>query len=136
MARRGKLRTIAQRLAIATASAGMLLTFTGTAEAADRPYYADTQNGCASAEGTYNWYEAGKVAGKKYYDTYWAFNITNLCSKDAAMYVKYWKWNGSIWVDYTKTFHKIPAAGDGHYVADVQIFICQVGDGDSCGGLY
>jgi len=137
MARRGKLRTVAQRLAIAVASAGMLLTFTGTAEAAGGRYNAMTQDECTWAQGTYNYYEAGEAAGKKYYDTYWAFDIVkSSCSPDVSMYVKYKKWNGKSWVDYTKTFHKLVAAGDSHYVADVQIFLCNVGSERSCGGIY
>ncbi|MFF6804017.1 hypothetical protein [Streptomyces sp. NPDC012616] len=121
-------------LATAVTAAGLLVTFTGTAHASGGTFSGRTANGCGTASGTYHWYETIQYNGKQAYKTDWDMAVVDHCSSDGVsegLYTKYSKWNGSAWANDGK-FHKIKPADHAKDVADVRLYICHVGDADSC----
>jgi hypothetical protein len=125
---------IARTLAVTAAGAGLALSLVAPAQAAGGSYSVKLANGCGSASGTYHWYATGVYDGKQAYKTDWDFNLRDLCSTNGravSLYTKYTKWNGSSWVSDGK-YHKIASAGNGSNVADVRIFLCEVGYPSTC----
>ncbi|WP_330300275.1 Tat pathway signal protein [Streptomyces sp. NBC_00503] len=133
-----------KRNAAALMTATALLTGFGavagatSAQAAGGSYSATTTNGCGSASGTYHWYATGSASGKTVYRTDWNFNVYDNCAdgKAVSLYVKYNKWDGSKWVYHTSSYNKLDSSGSSTNVADVRIFVCLVGDGNSCGEIH
>ncbi|WP_330288857.1 hypothetical protein [Streptomyces sp. NBC_00576] len=121
-------------LATAVTAVGLLAAFAGSAHASGGTFSGRTENGCGTASGTYHWYETTMYNGKQAFKTDWDMSVVDHCSTDnvsESLYTKYSKWNGSSWANDNK-FHKIAASGNGTNVADVRLYICHVGDGNSC----
>ncbi|WP_329218340.1 hypothetical protein OG352_18830 [Streptomyces sp. NBC_01485] len=121
-------------LATAVTAVGLLVAFTGAAHASGGTFSAETRDGCGKASGTYHWYETVKYNNKQAFKTDWDMTVVDRCSTDErseSLYTKYSKWNGVAWTNDGK-FHKIASSGNGKDVADVRLYICHVGNGDSC----
>ncbi|MFD6890265.1 hypothetical protein [Streptomyces sp. NPDC059957] len=91
---------------------------------------------CGGSIGYYHWDYVGQAGGKPLYNTKWDMVVTDGClddGRDVGIYAKYWKWDGSGWVDKTKTFNaELPSVGKGYNLRDVQIYVCKVGLAGSC----
>ncbi|MFF3201006.1 hypothetical protein [Streptomyces sp. NPDC002962] len=121
-------------LATAVTAVGLLAASTGGAHAAGGTFSGRTADGCGAASGTYHWYETTVYNNKQAFKTDWDMAVVDHCSADGvaeSLYTKYSKWNGSAWVSDNK-FHKIASSGTGTNVADVRLYICHVGNGNSC----
>jgi hypothetical protein len=142
MTRRFSFSGARRKLAVAAAAAGIVVAFSGQAQAAT--YYQQTSDGCAYVYGDYNWWQVGTAGGYEVFDTSWNFTIWDNCSdgKGAGLYTTYYKWeNGSWnWHSYTKLGSDSNGANDtpgyansqGYSVRDVRLWVCFVGDASSC----
>ncbi|MFD9391017.1 hypothetical protein ACFWBB_09840 [Streptomyces sp. NPDC060000] len=105
------------------------------AHASGGNYYGITRDSCGVAQGTYHWYATTVYNGKQAYKTDWDILVSDRCSADSnseGLYTKYTKWNGSSWAsdgDYHRLNDLSNKASD---VADVSLFVCHVGNRDSC----
>ncbi|MEU3612567.1 Tat pathway signal protein [Streptomyces sp. NPDC006872] len=146
MARGISFRGTRKKLAVAAAAAGLVIAFSGQAQAAD--YEATTKDKCAWVGGAYDYYRTGTVSGHPLYNTSWNFTIFDRCTdgKGAGLYTTYWKWeNGGWWFhDYTKlgsdsngnNYDPGYAEGSGSKVDEVKLYVCLVGDKSSCVALF
>ncbi|MFF5392907.1 hypothetical protein ACFY5H_31965 [Streptomyces sp. NPDC013012] len=128
---------LSRTIAVAAAGAGLVLSLGGSAQADGGTYRARLANGCGSTSGTYHWYASTAYNGKTSYKTDWDFNLYDLCSTNGyavSLYRKYSKWNGSAWIN-DGSYHKIAASGAESSVADVRIFLCEVGRPSTCVGI-
>ncbi|WP_439681757.1 hypothetical protein [Embleya sp. MST-111070] len=130
---------ISRTIAVAAASAGLVLSLTGSAQAnsGGGSYSARLANECGSTSGTYHWKDSTVYNGKKSFKIDWDFDLSDLCSTNGyavSLYRKYAKWTGSAWVNDGK-FHKIAASGAETKVADVYIYLCEVGRPAGCVGI-
>ncbi|GGW58996.1 hypothetical protein GCM10010503_40150 [Streptomyces lucensis JCM 4490] len=130
---------IARTIAVAAAGAGLALSLAGSAQANDGggSYSARLADGCGSTSGTYHWYDSVVYNGKPSFRTNWDFDLWDLCSTNGyavSLYRKYSKWNGSAWVN-DGSYHKMAASGSETKVADVRIFLCEVGRPSTCVGI-
>ncbi|MEH0544191.1 Tat pathway signal protein [Streptomyces sp. B21-105] len=135
------LKSVQKKLAVAAAAAGLVMAFSGQAQAAS--YQQSTSNGCASVNGSYDYWQV--TTG---YDTNWNFTIWDNCAdgKGAGLYTTYQKWENGGWNyhSYTKLgsdsngANSTPgyANGNGHNVRDVKLYVCFVGDANSCVSLF
>ncbi|MFH9552170.1 Tat pathway signal protein [Streptomyces sp. NPDC017435] len=140
------LKGIGKKLAVATATAGLVIAVSGQAQAAN--YYQSTYDGCASVGGSYNYWQVGTAGGHPLYDTNWDFVIYDNCAdgKGAGLYTTYQKWENGSWNyhGYTKLGSDSNGANDtpgyaksnGYSVRDVKLYVCFVGDGNSCVALF
>lgn len=140
------LKNVHKKLAVAAAAAGLVLAFSGQAQAAS--YYQRTSDGCASVNGTYNYWQVGTAGGYALYDTNWDFEIWDNCAdgKGAGLYTTYQKWENGGWNyhGYTKLgsdsngFNNTPgyANSNGYSLRNVKLYVCFVGDGNSCVSLF
>lgn len=91
---------------------------------------------CGYASGTYHWEYVGEAQSKPLFNTRWDIEVSDFCSNDGrrvGIYAKYWKWDGSKWIDKTGTFNaELPHVGKGYNLRDVQIYVCKVGVASSC----
>jgi hypothetical protein len=127
-------KAVRNKLAIAAAAAGLLVSFTGSAHADGGYYDASTSDGCGYASGTYHWYATGTAGGHTKYRTDWNFDVTGYCSQyTEGLYTTYDKWDGSKWVWHG--FTRIPLAKTGTDVRDVNIYVCHVGH-SICGSIF
>ncbi|MFB8036980.1 hypothetical protein ACFC5Z_29430 [Streptomyces sp. NPDC056004] len=129
---------LSRTIAVAAAGAGLVLSLAGSAQAdGGGSYGARLANGCGSTSGTYHWYNSTVYNGKTSYKTDWDFDLYDLCSTNGyavSLYRKYSKWNGSAWIN-DGSYHKIAASGAESTVADVRIFLCEVGRPSTCVGI-
>ena len=140
------LTSVQKKVAVAAAAAGLVLAFSGQAQAAS--YYQRTSDGCASVNGTYNYWQVGTAGGYALYDTNWDFEIWDNCAdgKGAGLYTTYQKWENGGWNyhGYTKLgsdsngFNNTPgyANSNGYSLRNVKLYVCFVGDGNSCVSLF
>jgi hypothetical protein len=139
-------RTWTRFAVAAAAAAGLVTAFSGQAQAAN--YYGQTTDGCASVYGSYNYWQVGTAAGQPLYDTNWDFTIDDNCAdgKGAGLYTTYLKWENGAWNrhGYTKLGSDSNGAnttpgyanGNGYSLRDVKLYVCFVGDGNSCVALF
>ncbi|MEU2512047.1 hypothetical protein [Streptomyces syringium] len=130
---------LSRTIAVAAAGAGLVLSLAGSAQAGGGgSYRAELANGCGSAKGTYHFKDSTSYNGKKSFKTDWDFDLKDLCStngRSVSIYRKYSKWNGSVWINDGK-FHKIVAAGAESKVADVRLYLCEVGVPSGCKAFF
>ncbi|ELP68497.1 Tat pathway signal protein [Streptomyces turgidiscabies] len=139
-------RGVKKKIAIAAAAAGLVMAFSGQAQAAN--YWKSTWDGCASVDGSYNYWQVGSAGGYGLYDTNWNFSVSDNCAdgKGAGLYTTYQKWENGGWNyhGYTKlgsdsdgaNGNSASVSGNGHNVRDVKLYVCFVGDGNSCVSLF
>ncbi|NEC89291.1 Tat pathway signal protein [Streptomyces sp. SID12501] len=140
------LKSVQKKLAVAAAAAGLVMAFSGQAQAAS--YAQSTYDGCASTYGTFNYWQVGTAGGYALYDTNWDFTIWDNCAdgKGAGLYTTYQKWENGAWNyhGYTKLgsdsngANGTPgyASSNGYSLRDVKLYVCFVGDGSSCVSLF
>jgi hypothetical protein len=140
------LKGVRKKLAVAAAAAGLVMAFSGQAQATSYETYIDGR--CGGVRGNYDYLRVGTVGGYPYYSTSWDFEIGDGCTdgKGVGLYTTYNKWEGGEWKwhDYTKLGadsdgnNGVPgyAKGSGSKVRDVALYICFVGDGNSCVSLF
>ncbi|MFF3734845.1 hypothetical protein ACFYXM_32325 [Streptomyces sp. NPDC002476] len=129
---------LSRTIAVAAAGAGLVLSLAGSAQASGGSYSARLADGCGSASGTYHWYATSVYNGKQAYKTDWDFALRDLCSTNSyavSLYAKYTKWNGSSWTNDGR-YHKIGSSGTDANVADVRIYLCEVGRPSTCAGIH
>ncbi|WP_143657790.1 hypothetical protein [Embleya scabrispora] len=122
---------ISRTIAVAAAGVGLVLSLVGSAQAAPGGghYSAHLDNDCGDASGTYHWKDSTVYNGKPSFKIDWDFDLSDTCSTNThpvSLYRKYSRWTGSSWINDGK-FHKIAASGRESNVADVRIFLCEVG---------
>ncbi|MFF1487513.1 hypothetical protein ACIGZH_33875 [Streptomyces sp. NPDC058319] len=122
---------------IVLAGAALAVGLSGSAQAAGGKYSAYTKSPeCAYATGTYYWYSAATYNGKRAYNTQWNFQIGRISCNNVSLYTKYNKWDSGKkkWVSQS-SYKRINSSGTGSAVADVRIFVCEVGNANSCGEI-
>ncbi|WP_328475946.1 Tat pathway signal protein [Streptomyces sp. NBC_00377] len=140
-----------KKLAVAAAAAGLVLAFSGQAQAAD--YEKSTDDGCASVVGAYDYQRVGTAGGYPLYNTSWDFKIWDNCSdgRGAGLFTTYRKWESGEWKYHSLTklgsdtngFNGTPGYakdGRGYNVRDVGLYVCFIEAGgyanwNSCRGL-
>ncbi|NGN63366.1 hypothetical protein G5C51_05520 [Streptomyces sp. A7024] len=128
-------KNVLRSLGVLAAASALTLGLSGTAQAVPGWWIGWTSDAeCGSARGLYGYWKDGTAQGKPFYDTEWDFDVHSYCANTSvSLYTKYKKWTGSKWVDYTRSYHRISAAGSGNNVADVRLYVCKVGVASSCG---
>ncbi|MFF5522633.1 hypothetical protein [Streptomyces coeruleorubidus] len=142
MRSRGQIRNALRAAGVLAAGAALAVAIPGSAHAGGGKFTAHTRDSkvCGDALGYYYYYEAAAAQGKKFYDTNWDFDVDDYCrdGKGVSLYTKYSKWDSANqrW-DYShlNKYNRISSAGQGHFVADVRIFVCIVGVPSSCGEI-
>lgn len=136
------LKSVRKKVAVVAAAAGLIVAFSGQAQAAE--YGNSTKGGCAFAGGDYSYWKSGDVGRYPLYETAWDMTIWDNCSdgKGAGLYTTYQKWEGGQWKYHDLTRlgadtdgnNNTPgyAKGRGHDVRDVQLYACLIGDASSC----
>ncbi|WP_406011094.1 Tat pathway signal protein [Streptomyces sp. NBC_00637] len=145
MARRLSFGGTWKKLAVAAASAGLVIGLSGQAQAAT--YWQSTWDGCASVDGDYSYWKVSNDGGGVY-NTSWNFTIWDNCAdgKGAGLYTTFSKWDNNTWTPhgYTKLgsdsdgANGTPgyASGNGYSLKDVRLYVCFVGDPGSCRALF
>ncbi|MEU3788030.1 hypothetical protein [Streptomyces sp900129855] len=129
---------LSRTIAVAAAGAGLVLSLAGSAQAdGGGTYSATLADDCGYTSGTYHWHNSTSYNGKQSFRTDWDFDLSDWCSTNGyavSLYRKYSKWNGSAWINDGR-YHKIAASGTESKVADVIIFLCEVGRPSTCVGI-
>ncbi len=130
---------LGKKAAVTAAVAGVLIVaLPSVAHAAWEGGYhtGSLRDSCGYADGNYHWEYVGEAAGKPLYNTRWDIDVADLCANDGrrvGLYAKYWKWDGSKWVDKTRTFNaELRGTDKGYNLRDVQIYVCKVGVASTC----
>ncbi|MFJ3927238.1 hypothetical protein [Streptomyces sp. NPDC090022] len=136
---------LGKKSAVTAAVAGaMVLALPSVAHAAWEGgwHTGSLRDGCGSATGTYHWEWIGEADGKPLFNTRWDITPYDSCGNDGrkvGIYAKYWKWDkdDKRWLNKTHTYNaQLKNTDKGYNVRDVQLFVCKVGDGNSCVPLH
>ncbi|MEV7197336.1 hypothetical protein AB0N81_36865 [Streptomyces sp. NPDC093510] len=138
----GLLKSTVRTVGVAVAGAAIPVGFAGPGHAAGGYYEASTKDRCAHMQGHYYYDYVAHRQGRATYNTRWDFTIdaySNSCGwvRSFAPYATYSKWTGTKW-DYSHTnkYTRIGTAGTGRNVADVMIYLCEVGKPSTCGRIH
>ncbi|GHE70046.1 hypothetical protein [Streptomyces capitiformicae] len=135
----GWFKSAARGIGIAAAGVAVLVGFAGPAHAAGGHYEASTRNGCGRAEGYYYYDYTAHKQGRAAYNTRWDFNVRRIltCGGTYSLYATYSKWTGTKW-DYSHSteYTRIGESGRGYNVADVMIYVCEIGKPSTCGRIH
>ncbi|WP_328560584.1 hypothetical protein [Streptomyces coelicoflavus] len=134
---KGWFKSTARGVGIAAAGASVLVAFAGPAHAGGGYYTASTPDGCGKAAGYYYYDYVAHRQGRATYNTRWDFNLQHRCSGAHSLYATYSKWTGSKW-DYSHStkYTRIGAKSKGYNVADVMIYVCEIGKPSTCGRIH
>nr|BFD86849.1 hypothetical protein StreXyl84_62500 [Streptomyces sp. Xyl84] len=132
-----KMKGAARAAGVMLAGAALAVSLSGSAHAAGGKYVAYTKTPeCGYAMGTYYWNSVATYQGKRAYNTQWKFRIGRISCNNVSLYAKYNKWDSGKkkWVSQ-RSYKRINSSGTGSAVADVRIFVCEVGNAKSCGEI-
>ncbi|MFI1757332.1 hypothetical protein [Streptomyces sp. NPDC020571] len=136
---KGRFKSAARGIGIAATGAAVLIGFAGPAHAGGGYYEAETRNGCGLAEGHYYYDYVAHRQGRATYNTRWNFTVRRglTCGGTYGLYATYSKWTGSKW-DYSHStrYTRIGTSSKGYNVADVMIYVCEIGKPSTCGRIH
>ncbi|MFC4326493.1 hypothetical protein ACFPC0_01335 [Streptomyces andamanensis] len=136
---KGWFKSAARGIGIAAVGVSVLVGLAGPAHAGGGYYKAATKNGCGRTEGHYYYTYVAHKQGRATYKTQWNFDVRRAsgCGGNYALYATYSKWTGSKW-DYSHStkYVRIANSGNGSNVADVMIYVCEIGKPSTCGNIH